>query len=124
MRPVMRPETPPAASRRARGVARAAMRAGARGLTVFEAPGLWCGGMARSLGFLFVTFWQTLWRRAAGGPARANWPFGFEVMIRALRKDWDATSDWELTRVRKGLDARPYPAAMMKQLVTRDGELG
>lgn len=79
--------------------------------------------MLRFVRILFVTFFQTLGSRWSRGPARPAWNFGFELMIRCLRRDWDETQDWPLQKVRAEVGGRPYPNTMTRKVVVRDGDL-
>jgi acetyl esterase/lipase len=65
----------------------------------------------------------TLRARLTTGPRRAGWPFGFEVVVRYLRLDWDRTADWDLARLRADMDARPYPKNAVKKVTLRDETL-
>jgi monoterpene epsilon-lactone hydrolase len=80
--------------------------------------------MLRFFRLFVVAFVQTVWSRQFGGPLRPTWPFGFEVIVRCLTKDWDSTSEWEPPRLRADLDARPYPSAIVRKILVRDGKLG
>lgn len=115
----MRPES--AASR----VAREAMPFGARGCVAFAAfvLGSRSDPMAALLFTFFAALIDTIRRRLSDGPLRASWPFGFELVVRYLRRDWESTSDWPTPRLRAALDARPYPKTILKQLDVRDGQL-
>src|SRR5262249_15283065 len=57
-------------------------------------------------------------------PARPTWSLWFEWIVRYLRRDWEETSGWQLTRLRADLDARPYPQGMVRKVERRDGKLG
>lgn len=78
------------------------------------------GLMLRSLRLLLETFWPTVVSRWRKGPRRPSWSFMFEWTIAFLRRDWDETADWPLTRQREGTAARPYPAPHLKQVTVRD----
>ena len=80
--------------------------------------------MFRFFRLFVLAFVNTVWSRCSRGPLRPTWPFGFEVIVRCLRKDWDSTSEWELPRVRANLDARPYPPTIVRKVFTRDEDLG
>lgn len=72
----------------------------------------------------FTALIETIRRRWANGPARPTWSFGFEWVVRYLRRDWESTKTWTLERLRAAQDARPYPQTFVKKLSVRDAELG
>ena len=80
--------------------------------------------MGKLLWSFLVAFMTTLRRRLREGPLRPSWPFGFEVVVRYLRRDWEETSAWPPARLRSALDARPYPQTFVKRVPVRDGTLG
>jgi acetyl esterase/lipase len=47
-----------------------------------------------------------------------------EVIVRYLRRDWEATATWSFPRLRADLDARPYPRTNVRKVEVRDDELG
>ncbi|HSO35429.1 MAG TPA: alpha/beta hydrolase fold domain-containing protein, partial [Labilithrix sp.] len=63
---------------------------------------------------------STLRARLANGPRMASWPFGFEVIVRYLRRDWESTADWDFARLRDDMDRRPYPKNAVKKVSVRD----
>lgn len=69
-------------------------------------------------------FGKTVRARFAHGPARPSWSFGFEVVVRFLRLDWEETSGWPLAEVRAATDARPYPQDMVRKTTVADDVLG
>lgn len=55
---------------------------------------------------------------------RPTWSFSFEVVIRYLRLDWEATEQWDLARLRADVNGRPYPAPYVKKVEVRDETIG
>lgn len=76
--------------------------------------------MLRTLWLFVSTFLPTLLARLRRGPARPSWTFMFEWTIRFLRRDWEATSEWPLARVRQGTAKRPYPKRHLKRVQVSD----
>ncbi|MBL8922278.1 MAG: alpha/beta hydrolase [Myxococcaceae bacterium] len=80
--------------------------------------------MLRALRLFLVTFLPTLRSRLRGGPARPSWGFAFEWSIRMLRRDWDETASWPLTRVRQLTAERPAPRPHVGKVAVTDERLG
>jgi monoterpene epsilon-lactone hydrolase len=78
----------------------------------------------RSLGLLWLAFFQTLWARLRRGPLRPSWSFLFQMLVRYVRIQWDRTADWDLKRVREDVNARPYPKKHVRLVDIHDEELG
>jgi len=74
----------------------------------------------RALGLMLLALFQTLTRRSP----RPSWSFGFRVVQRFMRLDWDRTADWDLVRVREAIARRPYPRKFAKRVAWRDEVLG
>lgn len=82
------------------------------------------GGVVRALGWMLAAFVQTLVRRIARGRPRPSWSFGFQLVLRYMRLDWEATADWDLARLRQEMDGRPYPNPHVKRVTSRDEVIG
>lgn len=50
--------------------------------------------MLRSLRLMLATLFQTLRSRWTRGPLRPSWSFQMELIVRFLRRDWEATASW------------------------------
>jgi len=72
--------------------------------------------MLRALRLMFVAWLATLAARLRGRPRHAGWPFTFELMVRYLRADWDATAGLPLAELRADMDGRPYPRDFAKRV--------
>lgn len=70
-----------------------------------------------------LAFLETAVLRARHGPARPNWSFGFECVVRFLRRDFMEMLDWPYPKVRAELDARPYPDRLVKRVPVRKDAL-
>lgn len=80
--------------------------------------------MLRFLGLLVLAVFQTLASRLRRGPLRPGWAFGFEVIVRTLRADWEALWRWPVPVGRAALEARRFPsevAAAVTRTEVRDG---
>jgi len=77
----------------------------------------------RAMYLMLWAVFATLRARLTTGPRRAGWSFGFEVVVRYLRRDWDETADWDLARLRADTDKRPYPKNAVKKVTLRDETL-
>lgn len=64
--------------------------------------------MLRLMKMFSLAFVETAVERARRGPARPSWGFGFEWVVRFLRRDFSDMLDWPYPRVRAELDARRY----------------
>ncbi|MBI5517649.1 MAG: alpha/beta hydrolase fold domain-containing protein [Deltaproteobacteria bacterium] len=80
--------------------------------------------MWRFLGLLWVSALQTLVARLRRGPLRPSWTFGFEVVVRTLRRDWDRFELWPLARVRADLEARRFPSDAVPRVRREEGAVG
>jgi monoterpene epsilon-lactone hydrolase len=80
--------------------------------------------MLRTMRLFLWAYFATLRARLANGPRMASWPFGFEVVVRYLRRDWESTADWDFARLRADMDRRPYPKNAVKKVSVRDATLG
>lgn len=78
----------------------------------------------RHLALLFSALFSTLLSRLSRGPRRPSWSFTFETVLRYLRSDWEATADWDLARLRRDHEARPYPQPRPKDVFVEDSTLG
>ncbi|AUX49088.1 esterase [Sorangium cellulosum] len=68
-----------------------------------------------------LAFVETAVERARRGPARPTWSFGFEWVVRFLRRDFIDMLDWPYPKVRADLDARRYPDKAVRRVQrTRD----
>ena len=74
----------------------------------------------RALGLMLLALFQALTRRRP----RPSWSFGFHVVQRFMRLDWDKTADWDLVRVREEIARRPYPRKYVKRVARKDDVLG
>jgi len=79
--------------------------------------------MLRALRLFLVTLLETVRARRSRGPLRPTWSFGFEWIVRYLRRDWEDTAGWPLARLREDTDRRPYPSGMVKKVRVRDEAL-
>jgi monoterpene epsilon-lactone hydrolase len=82
------------------------------------------GSAFRSLGLLWLAFFQTLWARLRRGRLRPSWSFLFQMLVRYVRIQWDRTADWDLATLREDVNARPYPKNHVRLVDIRDEELG
>lgn len=80
--------------------------------------------MLRALRLLFGSLYATLAARRARGPLRPSWSFAFEWVLRTLRRDWEDSATWPLTKLRAAIEARPYPSAVAWRARRRDASLG
>ena len=78
----------------------------------------------RAIWLMGLAFVQTIGRRLSRGPLRPSWSFTFEMIVRYMRLDWEATGRWELPRLRDDMNRRPYPRKHFKRARRRDEELG
>lgn len=69
---------------------------------------------------MLVAFVQTLVRRITRGRPRPSWSFGFQLVLRYMRLDWEATADWDLVDLRREMDGRPYPNEYVRRARFRD----
>ncbi|WP_437967662.1 alpha/beta hydrolase [Sorangium sp. So ce260] len=76
----------------------------------------------RLLKVFSLAFVETAVERARRGPARPSWGFGFEWVVRALRRDFIDMLDWPYPKVRADLDARFYPDKTVRR-VRRTGDV-
>jgi len=74
----------------------------------------------RAFGLMLLALFQALTRRRP----RPSWSFGFHVVQRFMRLDWDKTADWELAAVREEIARRPYPRKYVKRVARTDEVLG
>lgn len=74
----------------------------------------------RAVLLMLWAVFATLRARLTTGPRRAGWSFGFEVVVRFLRRDWDETAEWDLVRLREATDSRPYPKNAVKKVALHD----
>jgi len=74
----------------------------------------------RAFGLMLLAVFQALVRKRP----RESWSFGFQVVQRFMRLDWDRTADWDLVRVREEVARRPYPRKFVKRVERRDEIFG
>ncbi|WP_437937863.1 alpha/beta hydrolase [Sorangium sp. So ce341] len=71
-----------------------------------------------------LAFVETAVERARRGPARPTWGFGFEWVVRALRRDFIDMLDWPYPKARADLDARFYPDKTVRRVKRTADVLG
>ncbi|WP_437734179.1 alpha/beta hydrolase [Sorangium sp. So ce1335] len=80
--------------------------------------------MLRLMGIFSRALAETAVERARRGPARPSWSFGFEWVVRALRRDFVDMLDWPYPRVRADLDARFTPQKAVRRVKRTSDTLG
>ncbi|WP_237244864.1 MULTISPECIES: alpha/beta hydrolase [Sorangium] len=71
-----------------------------------------------------LAFVETAVERARRGPARPTWGFGFEWVVRALRRDFIDMLGWPYPKVRADLDARFSPDKAVRRVERTADVLG
>ncbi|XXX77037.1 alpha/beta hydrolase [Sorangium sp. So ce134] len=71
-----------------------------------------------------LAFVETAVERARRGPARPSWGFGFEWVVRALRRDFIDMLGWPYPKVRADLDARFSPDKAVRRVKRTADVLG
>ncbi|WP_437998539.1 alpha/beta hydrolase [Sorangium sp. So ce185] len=71
-----------------------------------------------------LAFVETAVERARRGPARPTWGFGFEWVVRALRRDFIDMLDWPYPKIRADLDARLSPDKAVRRVERTADVLG
>lgn len=105
-------------------MAREAFAVGVRGFVAEGVIPLDFVSMLRLIRLFVLTFFATLRKRWARGPARPSWSFSFEATVGYLRRDWEETATWDLVRLREEMGSRPYPQPLSKRVTTKDDPLG
>jgi len=80
--------------------------------------------MFRALRLMLTAVCLTLLGRVIGRPRHPSWSVSFEIVVRYLRLDWEATADWDLARLSADMNARPYPRDFAKRVEQRDEVIG
>ncbi|MDC0679923.1 alpha/beta hydrolase [Sorangium atrum] len=79
--------------------------------------------MLRLMKMFGLAFVETTTERARRGPARPSWGFGFEWVVRFLRRDFAYVLDRPYPDVRAELDARPYSQKAVRRVKRTDDTL-
>ena len=72
--------------------------------------------MLRALRLMLVSWLATVLGRLSGRARHPRWPFGLELVVRYLRRDWDETAGWDFGRLASDLERRPYPRYFAKKV--------
>lgn len=80
--------------------------------------------MVGHLRLLARALFRTVSSRRSRGPARPGWPFGFEVAVRYLRADWEATKPLSFAELRAHNERRPGPRKHVRRVDVTDGDIG
>lgn len=67
-------------------------------------------------GLVLQSAFRTTVARARRGPLRPTWSFGFEVIVGALKLDWERLRTWPIERVRAELEGRNFPSDAVKKV--------
>lgn len=78
----------------------------------------------RVLSLFAVTWVETILARLRVGPARPAWNFGFEWVVRFLRRDGLGMAHWPYPKLRRDLDSRPVPRRAQRRVSIAEEKLG